>query len=281
MTYDDVIQSQSILEDLVTLFSSVVAWTASEEGTRRRHDMNRAHAAMEESFDRWLDATMPGDFMQISTFEDQAGPSSISSPSAVTAVSPSTYPERLASRRPPSLPDISIRSFPDVSFSSPGNPCTYPVTTPPPLSPLCRYRHASSRACNYCHGIPRKSNRASARSAPYSYSPESTPPRKRARWSPNSDNSATLVYSGSPEDDQASLLSSSDNMSDLHAPSMYTVGSGSDSDDSTSYPPLACERHELRPLLRRPRDRQPTPQSSPAPKTSSWLRILKEFLPFL
>lgn len=276
MTYNDVLQAKRILDDFITLFSSVAAWTASEEGTLHRRSINQAHAAMVASFDSWLSAAMPRDFMDFAFVDAHTKSASPASP-------PTASSSKRKTCRPPSLSDLSLRSASDIPpLSIQLEACA--IMTPPPLSPLCRYRHAGPRSCKYCHGIPRKAQKLTSRSAPDTGNPDASSPRKRARRSHKSNNSATLVCSGSPGKDQMSLDSpDGDDESESRPPSVITVDSDNSSDDSGTSLLMNSERLMLRPL-RRPQNRQCTPhvpQPSPPSQTSFWFRMLKDVLPFL
>ncbi|KAI0685012.1 hypothetical protein BC835DRAFT_1421696 [Cytidiella melzeri] len=283
MTYDDAVQSLRILTGIERVFSAAIAWTASEEGTRHRKEMNRAHAAMEASFDRWLDATLPQNLMDEPPVNTPPPP--LSSPLLSPLQLSRPAPSPSTSRRPTSLRNIIVKPLPDTPFLG-CDASPYPVMTPPPLSPLCRYRHGNTTTCRYCHNIPQKPRRTSiSRLSAFldDSRSDSMPPRKRPRSACGPSEFATLVLSGSPHDDEDILLLPSDSISVIESPpaSLRTMSSSESSAASLS-PITSSAELDHRPLLPVPlRRRSSPPSSSRSKKTPFWLRVLKEFLPFL
>jgi hypothetical protein len=281
MTYDEVFESLRILTGIERVVSSAIAWTASEEGEQFRKEVNRIHAAMGASFDRWLDTTLPQDLMDVSL-------SGNLQPVAKTPHSPLQFlpSTSFSSRRATSPPPIAVNPLAEVQcFASESSP--YPVITPPPLSPLCRYRHDKSRTCRYCQKFPRRPHKNSTLGLSAYLNEQRSdpmPPRKRPRYTLDPNELATFILSGSPRDEDVDMhIVPSDSISNIDSPppllptpSPISSGGPSLSTISTS------DEFEYQPLLPVPLRKQ---VASPAfatskKKTTFWIRVLK-LLPFV
>ncbi|KAI0345659.1 hypothetical protein BDW22DRAFT_1353229 [Trametopsis cervina] len=276
MTFDDAIQSLQILSGIEKLFSAAISWTASEEGERLRRDMNRAHAAMEASFDRWLDAVLPSNMLEIPQGTGELAPITQQFP-------PLQLPKRPSRTRPlPSLPPLNITTGPvQPIFLHEVDP--YPVMTPPPMSPLCRYRHGTAQTCRFCHNVPRKPARAkTSRLSEYLRSLDQEPPRKRRKWSAGGNEFATLVLSGSNDiDAELSPLPFHDIAPIPSPPSFIDSMSSPGSSHGPLSPLLNPSGLGPLPLRPMPSSRRSEPPTAPRKKAPFWVRVLKEFFPFL
>ena len=203
MTHDDVVQSLRILTGIERVVSAAIAWTNSEDGARFRRDMNHAHAAMEASFDRWLRAVLPEDVMALPWDE----PPSLQCPDE--PLSPLLFSNTIQAhpRRPKSLPKLQIKPPSEVPFfTSEASP--YPVLTPPPLSPLCRYKHVDTdtATCRFCCNIPRQPSRPHMSQLTsfllgQSQQDDATLPHKRPLQSYSASEFDALFLTGDPVED--------------------------------------------------------------------------------
>lgn len=292
MTYDDAVQSLRILTGIERVVSAAIAWSNSEDGARFRRDMNHAHAAMEASFDRWLNAVLPENPMDLP--EPQPSPS----PPPETISSPSLFTPRVkaSSRRPKSLPNILIKPFPETPlFTCDASP--YPVITPPPLSPLCRFKHFETNepTCRFCQAIPRQPPprpRISRLQSLFFDRTQSTTRRKQPeQCSPSRSDFTSLFLLRNAREDPDILIRPSDSVSVVNSPPSPPFSSAESSGGESLSPIASTSQLELRPLLpfssrsRSWMKRSPsTPSSKPkaSSKKSFWLtRFFKDFLSFL
>ncbi|KAI0768873.1 hypothetical protein BC629DRAFT_802272 [Irpex lacteus] len=283
MTYDDAVQSLRILTGIERVVSAAIAWSNSEDGTRFRREMNHAHAAMEASFDRWLNAVLPENPMDLP--EPQL---SLSHPQESTSSTSFFAPRgKASSRRPKSLPNILIKPLPETPLFT----CD---ASPPPLSPLCRFQHfdTNEQTCRFCQAIPRQTHRPRNRLRSLFDRMQTTPRLKQpAQCSPNRSDFTSLFLFRSSSEDTDILIRPSDSVSVVNSPPSPPFSSAESSGGDSLSPIVSTSQLELRPLLpfsNRSRSwmrRSPLPSSSKAKassKKSFWLtRFFKDFLSFL
>lgn len=291
-TFEELHTSFMALQTAEAYISVVISWTASEEGTALRRKFIRVHADMEASLDNWIaeSGVLPKSAYEQRVEElafEQELESFINSEVTPVPFPPASVPPSLTARRA-SLPDLSIKVPKHTEYGP------YPVITPPPLSPFMRSEETATtcahgadclEGCRLSRYKRVLDDLYSGPKTPKPFTGLSPHPRKRSRFTPSIDNEAMLVCSGDPDDGSLVLL---DNVR-APSPSEFESSSDSSSEDGRSVVTSfwgGSGELELRPLLRPRTPRpQPTPVSAPLPspsppKSSSWLRILKDLFPF-
>ena len=273
LSLEDIEQFITILHSTETLLCTAVAWSTSDEGTRHRLEVQRALFAMQASFNAELHNTLRGrDFALLAPFEDR------------TSVCVESYPRASSSNTSRSstpafnlpLGGSSVNPLLEVFPNPSADP--EPHAAVRPLRSCCRtHRRKRVSSCRFCRRSRRQEYLSPTREAD-SFSSFSSPSPKRARWSPDSELSATLAHSASPARDFTITTPSANcRRSSLHPEDINMCDA-----ESTSWQHI---QHSVELRTRSsdcgPRNPRSATYTCPPSKNSFWAQIFAEFLPFL